>query len=467
MSVRTFEKIGFYSITGLFVLSILVVVALSWWVQHFILILPAVLVAVVGITRLWREPLLHLGLVLFGFAILLEQTKELHIHEILYGAYFSLYLVTWIITTVLFKDRSIIESPIDALVATFIVYCGFTFFVGLVNGADFGIAIRQLASLSVALIYFPVKSACRDSDRGLKLVLVAFAALAAFILLRNLFWYYEGFSSAERIFEIMYNRKRMNERFLMLGLLTSAALYIVTPRKINRYLFIALAAAYALGIVIGQSRAVWLATGVGFLILFGAADNKQRIGMLQVFGVVIISVVAVGFVFLNDFFLLVVRGLAERVASIGTATERDLSLINRFFEWETAWETIKRSPVIGNGFGVAYEFYDAFVKVTIKKNFIHNTYLGVWYRHGIIGLVLFLGIMGNSIYKSVRFFGAIPRSQVLLRGSVLGALSCLTAILVAAMTESIMLPNDGVFVIFVPVAVIAGVSARLDDQRTG
>lgn len=425
---------------------------------------PLAVGAVIVLVTLWRHPLSHLAFVLVGFVLLLAQTPGLQIHEIAYGLYFYAYVAAWLGRRLILQDVPLIRTRLDALVAVFILYAASTFFLGLVAGADLVAALRQLASLGVVAIYFPIKEAIRSSDKGLTVVLASFVIICLFILIRNVLWYYEGLQSAERAFEIMYNRRRMNERFLMIAFFGTISFYLLHGTRRGKILALVLSASFLAGIIVGLSRTVWVAvalgTGIIYLVLRRGERHRLRNVMFVAFG----SVAVLGLLVAGDYFFLIVQGAIDRIASLGDATERDISLINRFYEWRTAWTAIAKSPIVGYGFGVPYDYYDAIYKVTHEKLFIHSTYLGIWYRHGIIGLILFVYILLYTIWRGITIFRRSgQRLSTSHRAAVLGATASLVALMLAASMESIMLPNDAVFSLFVPIAVIAAADDLLGD----
>lgn len=79
--------------------------------------------------------------------------------------------------------------------------------------------------------------------------------------------------------------------------------------------------------------------------------------------------------------------LAERLTSLDTQ--------GRFEIWQIAWEKSLESPLIGHGTGAATDFSE--------KNFgkkFHQAYLSALYDGGIIGLVLFVAIIGRGLLVS-------------------------------------------------------------------
>jgi O-antigen ligase len=168
---------------------------------------------------------------------------------------------------------------------------------------------------------------------------------------------------------------------------------------------------------------------------------------------------AIGAIFLPAFIDLLIAGFIHRVSTIGSASTEDVSLLNRFGEWSAAWERILQSPIIGHGFGVKFYFFDLTREVTTVKSHIHNTYLGILYRHGLIGLVLFLGFYIRGAWFSYRL-ARMTNEWAFAKQVGLISISCMTALALAASTEDLLIADEGALIIAFPAALVSGLWQR-------
>jgi len=94
--------------------------------------------------------------------------------------------------------------------------------------------------------------------------------------------------------------------------------------------------------------------------------------------------------------------VTERAMS--TFDEKDPSINTRLLIWKTTFEMIKDKPLLGSGIGtfrMNYLDYQAdflqknpgYIKYSGKAGEAHNEYLQMWAELGIIGLVIFIGII--------------------------------------------------------------------------
>lgn len=75
---------------------------------------------------------------------------------------------------------------------------------------------------------------------------------------------------------------------------------------------------------------------------------------------------------------------------------------DRTSQWTEAWADIRQHPVIGNGLGFEYSYYESGPNTYVVTDLTHNIVLDLWMRTGLIGLILFLGALIASIVGGVQ-----------------------------------------------------------------
>ena len=150
------------------------------------------------------------------------------------------------------------------------------------------------------------------------------------------------------------------------------------------------------------TRGYWMAmigTTVYSLALYGgrgqfASERWRRagnvIGMLAAIGVAGIVVFAGAFGF-GDIF----QAAGERFASSGTTevTFESTSNIVRLGEYMHVLGDIFHNPIFGYGLGYSFVVEDPISSVRAEHWFVHQNYLLVWLKQGLIGLVLFVWVL--------------------------------------------------------------------------
>ena len=100
--------------------------------------------------------------------------------------------------------------------------------------------------------------------------------------------------------------------------------------------------------------------------------------------------------------------LERRITSISDYKE-DASAQHRLIEWRSALKSIRSNPILGNGLGFQLKFYSPMYSEEDKKEgfesrdfYIHNSYVWVATKMGIIGLALFIIIIVSIVRAGIR-----------------------------------------------------------------
>lgn len=435
--------------------GLLVVALATWRYTSYAFLLPAAILLGVGAGYLFRDPLRALSLTLLGFFFILRNNIDFPALEMAFHAYLLGYLAHWFISRAFFYKDAILKDLADWLFFFYLLYTTATLYLTIVFNGRLDIAITEWIPMTVFAIYFPIKEACYRYEKAVPAVLGSVVMLALVLVLFNFHEYYTDLTSAVELWRIAEERVRSNELLMMVMAIGLGVHVVYAPSLRYRILALALSVPFLTGVAITQSRALWVATALGFGITFLVAEARERRRLILLATGGFAAVLLVGFIFLSDYFLLVFSSLLDRFSSLQTATSKDISLINRFSEWSAAWEAIKHSPILGHGYGVQFQFFDLTREVTMVKSHIHSVYIGVLYRHGLIGLGLIGTFYLLSLKKAffmVRCKGIAFQDRLL----AIGALSSLVAITLGASTESLLLVDPGTMTIALVTGLVAG-----------
>ena len=430
--------------------------------------LPLLLVGGAALLFLWRRPVYHLMAVLLGFLVVFDYSEGIQIHEFAFGIYYLGYLAGWLAYHTFVCRTRYVQGPIDAAVVAYLVLATASLALLPFFGNNPVEALSQWTGVAVLGYYFPIKQAAARSSRALALLLLAFGVLVVVVTARNFLLYYEALQSAEALWQIMQNRARTNERQIMVGLIGGLVFLLYYARSWPaKGALIAFCFALTGGVIAGQSRAVWVAMLLALGVMLMLMERQQRVRLVAIVGVSATVLVVIGFAVFSSVFEVILSGLATRLTSLGTAATQDISLVNRFYEWEAVLKRAVQSPIFGLGLGAEYRHFNIIYDATQVKHYVHNTYIGILYRHGILGLALFLLFFGGSFVQGAR-------TTLALRGSkpdafaFAAALTCtaaLPALALALMTEGTMINADGVFILTYPIAILAGLRQRSWGER--
>ena len=425
----------------------------------FGLLVPVSLLGCMAISFLIRRPIVHLFLVLCGFVLVFNYEPGIEPSEVAFGLYYMTYLASWFGYRLFFSGEPFVFGVVDKAVVLFLIFITLGLGMTAVFGGDAWIAINEWRAVIVLGFYFPVKEACARDPRAIKAVLLAFSFVALVLVIRTFGRYYEALQDVEALYQIMQNRSRTGERLVMMGLLGSTVFFLYYAR--TRYLQVGLLSFVSIllaGLVIGQSRTIWLASSLCLALMFVLVSPREKIRALLFVSAGTVMVAGVAALVLDDFFSTVLAGLGERVVSIDGAASQDISLINRFYEWRAVWDASKASLLVGHGFGVPFHFFNVIYFFTESKTFVHNGYLGIFYRHGILGSGLVAFIVVASFVRGINLVRNTPNR---LDHAV--ALTCVLILLglsIAMLTEDVLLPADGAFASMVPIALLSSLTQR-------
>jgi O-antigen ligase len=422
-------------------------------------LVPLALAGALGVAWVARRPLLHLCLVLLSLLFVLDTTEGVRVSELAVSLYYPAYLAGWFVHHVAVRRQRLLADPVDYGVAAFLGLATLALGLTVVYGGDLVLALNEWRRILALAFYFPLKWACLRDPRAFRVLLGVFLVLALILVARNLLRYYFAFQSAEALWEIMTNRSRINERFIMAGFLGSLMFLFHTHAWRHRLLLAGTTFVLLAGTIAGLSRALWIAAAFGLLVAFLLIGQRQRVRLVLLLGGATVGMALAAMLLFDDAFSLVVEGLAARFATLETAASKDLSLVNRFYEWGSAWERILEAPVLGHGLGVKYPHFNIIYKVTETKTFVHNSYLGLLFRHGVAGLACVGFVVLVSFGRAVHLIRTRPGGL-----SYPLALTCVTvvpALAVAALAEDLLLTLEGAFTL----AFLAALVTALWVQR--
>lgn len=217
-----------------------------------------------------------------------------------------------------------------------------------------------------------------------------------------------------------------------LGLVVLARRFLAVGRfRLGRsLLWLALMSVCLLGIVIGQTRAVWLAllvalpvTGLAWLAYVARQKGGRRMLKLMVGGLALVGVVVllVGVTF-KDTLTARLDVEAQVIAQIATGETEDLpysSIGIRIHTWKAALEWIQERPLVGwGGQGRSLVIdHTEWLPDRIKQEFghLHNFFLEIWVAYGALGVAVIAALavwVGRATWLAWRG-GAMPGDMAL------------------------------------------------------
>ncbi len=220
----------------------------------YLIVLPAAILGVITVGILLAYPLLNLMIAILGFVLMASNEAGFQVIEIAYAAYLFAFLLTWFLRHAISGRSEILTEKPDLALALFLGLLPATLVLTYFFHGDFLVAFSELISLSMLLVYFPVKHTVVHHRIGPKLMLITVVAMSVVVSIVNSFEYASDLSNATHLSHIAGSRVVENDALLTIGALMSLPLLVYARRPIS-LLFSASAVALTFaGLIMTQAR---------------------------------------------------------------------------------------------------------------------------------------------------------------------------------------------------------------------
>ena len=404
--------------------------------------------------------MLPVSALILGFPLIAAKAAGLQVGEVLYGLYFVGYLGLWFFLRFAVYEEKVLHTLGDWSVFLFLVFSTIAVVVSRLLNAPgtFATAFGDWSSLIMLASYFPIREAVQREERGLRNVLMLGLLVCGFLLVRNLLQFKELTLQATEVWQVARGRIPATEIFMLipaLGCLLAAVLAETARRRLQ---WGAAGVLFLGGLILTQSRGYWVDYALGVLLLLVLLPMRNRLRIVGYGTAVGVALAGVGALLLGPAFQLLAAGVLERVLSIFTSTEQDLSLINRFYEARAVMDEVWKSPILGWGPGAQLRVNDLISRGTHERVFFHNGYVGLWYKTGLWGVILMGSFWATSIVHGLRLYRAHKTTLVGQAGLLV--LVGFVSILPSVSTSSPFFVEDQLFMMGLLGGVAAGLCAR-------
>ncbi len=322
---------------------------------------------------------------------------------------FSSFYFLPVILTLQFK----IDNKFDQFYLAFIFLLAYSIFLGVLNKASLYNILGDAVSYTPFLIYFALRN-LRGNQKWSKLIFLGFLFIVFFVSIRNILNYRELILSVYMDWQAESARDSSNEVILFSGSVFLISYAIYTQSLLRSVISLAGLMLTFIALVLTQSRGYWIAFIVSCISLFYVSDFKAKKKTLLLLTVIVTIVFSISALFFYDKLQVIFDALITRFQTIGEGG-LDVSLKERLFESIAVIERIYSNPIAGHGFGTTYRRELLFLNYVEYRTFIHNGYLLVWFKSGILGLILFLSLFFVLIKES---YAAIKKSTSTIHKSL-------------------------------------------------
>lgn len=413
--------------------------------------MPVALLAIAYMVWSFPRPVVALATIILMNAYVFERSEEITVLELGVGAYLYLYLFYWILDTVFIQRRRVIESTSDALILAFLAVCYVSVVLLVSAGTRVDYWFRESLTMSTFLLIFPAREAMRQ-DRGVAVLFGAFALMVGSLAIVNLVQYRSSTLAANYLWELWGGRKPFGSAFYAALAVGAVSLHAhVTGWKARAgTLFVAILGALALGTTF--YRGFWIGAMIGGFVLLFLVSRQGKVRLLWTLAAGSVLAALLIYLIAGDLGEYIVRAFWERLASSGKATG-DISIANRLAESRTVLRLIQDSPLVGHGLGVWFSHFNIITRTTEVVMYVHNMYLYLLLKVGLVGLVLFLGffflVMKEGVAHSRRAEG--PGLKLAM---VRAAVAVLAGFLFVATNSGILQDKQVILVLVLAAAVV-------------
>lgn len=337
------------------------------------------------------------------------------------------YLISGIVILYVFIElvtgRFVIETNLDRLFLCLLLLLPIGVAIGIINGAAPYLAVGETTYFFGVLVYFPLRK--HLNKKQFELILTSIIGLIiAYVLIRNILNYRQLIVQAILSWQAEKARVAANEVILMIGALFCLSSAALTKVRVKQLFFTASFVLFLGGLILTQSRGYWLAFAFGAFLIFYSINRSGKLRILLTFLLLSSSSIIVANIFFSDFLNVILNGLLERFSTIGS-TKLDISLQERVLESETVFKMMLNNPIAGYGFGYTYTKKILFYSFFEETSYVHNGYLAIWLKLGLLGLITNLSIWILSIRNSIKLYrtSTVEKTQIIsltILGSVFG-----------------------------------------------
>jgi O-antigen ligase len=273
----------------------------------------------------------------------------------------------------------------------------------LVNRNPFLTISEVVFFFSPLLFYLPLRRILNSGKRT-SVLLILFGIIILLLSVRNVVTYRERVLEAVMEWELKSARSASNEINFVFGTIVAAAFLFFSQRRREMIGAASFLVISIIGLILTMSRGFWAAAvlGLGVMWLIVPVAEKKRMFMRASLAasLLIVTLLAVAPQYVTLASDLIVNRV---VSSVGTS-KMDPSIEERIIEYKQIFGELLDSPVLGYGAGTRYERYYLGPNTYRTTNFFHNAYLGIYFKYGLAGFIVFTGwlfsLMRTAFHRS-------------------------------------------------------------------
>lgn len=363
----------------------------------------------------------------------------------------------WWFTKRLSESKKIIYHWSELVFVAFIGYALASLSWASVYGFSLFKGLREFVLFVPYLMYFPLRDYIAENDEGHIIKAFLFVAIAVSIF--DVVEYRLSMIVAQYFWQVASSRENVGEPLMVSAIVIMFG--FIAAKRYNFYFIAGLIAISALALVLTFSRGYWGTGAFGLLLLVAILKGAPRkriikFGLISTLGIILI----VSIVF-PKLLMDLVLSLGTRIGQLGG---QDLSLQSRLSESAVVLNHFRSSPILGYGMGAEYTFFNPITDFNPTTWYIHNGYLFMLYKFGLVGTVLYLtfflrmlGLVRREAYRSID-----AKTRILL----LSFFCVIVSMMIVNLTSPQFYDRVAILVLVVIWGVSAGISERNERSES-
>ena len=174
-------------------------------------------------------------------------------------------------------------------------------------------------------------------------------------------------------------------------------------------------------VLISKTRTYMLGFILAFLLIFLFGNGKKKLRIIATTCCIVAIGLAIALISLRYSNNTVLREIAERLKALSGGFEEAGGY--RIYEMETAWQKFLESPWLGKGYGYMEYVYIETQGYLWWGDFMHNAYLEVLAKTGLLGLFLYGGGLFGYCKKQYQEMSRAKNDKSKEAGFLLGGLA--------------------------------------------
>ncbi len=314
--------------------------------------------------------------------------------------------IFWLLRIILKKDEKLQHVPLWFGALIFFSWLIFSAIYGLSRGGDFLPALWELRALFyLGILYFFVPQIIKTRTQLEQLIWVIIASLSFKVLQGIIRFFRLGFNFDGRT-QLTSSEDPL---FFISLFVLLAGFFLFNSKHKQRIILGWLILPMSIVFILAQRRATYAALAVVFVVFFILISTNYRQKLLKFMSPLFFIMILYLIIFWNSQSGLALPAQLVRSSFASdreNAGERYYSNLYREIENYNLAQTVKKSPVLGIGFGKKYEqpIQLSAIHFPLRDYIPHNEIYWIIVKSGAIGFFLFFAFFNSFIFKAGSLF---------------------------------------------------------------